>query len=68
MNREALPLLLGISIPLIFVSVILLYVYKPLFFNEIFSFLMGVNIIYYILVFPIGLGLLAALIKYGKSD
>lgn len=62
MNREALPLIFAILIPIILVSLILLYFYGydvTLFFREI-------DIIYYIIVFPIALGFMVAIMRWIK--
>ena len=64
MNREALPLILAVLIPIVLVSLILLYIYGydvTLLFREI-------DIIYYIIVFPIVLGFLVAIMRWKKYD
>jgi len=61
-NKEALPLIFAILIPIILVSLILLYFYGydvTLFFREI-------DIIYYIIVFPIALGFMVAIMRWIK--
>jgi len=63
-NKESLPLILSISIPIALVGVILLYIYG----YDITSFFRRVHIIYYIVIFPIGLGFLVALMKWKKGE
>lgn len=64
MNREALPFIFALSIPLFLVSLILLYFYGydiTLFFREL-------DVIYYIIVLPIALGLLLAIMNARKQN
>jgi hypothetical protein len=51
-NKEALPLIFAILIPIILVSLILLYFYG----YDVTLFFRQIDIIYYIIVFPIALG------------
>jgi len=63
-NKESLPLIAALLIPILLVSIILLYFYGydiTLFFREI-------NIIYYIIIFPIALGFTVAIVKYIRPD
>jgi hypothetical protein len=62
MNREAVPLLIGILIPIIIVAVIVLYISG----YDITVYLKKIDIIYYIIVLPFGLGLLAAILYFRK--
>ena len=62
MNREALPLLIGIFVPVILVGLVVLYVSG----YDITVYLRKIDIIYYIIVFPFALGLLAAILYYRK--
>jgi hypothetical protein len=62
MNREAVPLLVGIFVPIVVVAVIVLYISG----YDITANLRKIDIIYYIIVFPFGLGLLAAVLYYRK--
>jgi len=62
MNKEALPLIVAILIPILLVSVILLYFYGydfTLFFREI-------DMIYYIILLPFILGAIAGIFKLKK--
>ena len=52
MNREALPLIFAILIPVILVSLVLLYFYG----YDVTRFFSEINLIYYIIIFPIALG------------
>ena len=63
-NKESLPLIVALLVPILLVSIIILYFYGydiTLFFREI-------NIIYYIIIFPIALGFIVAIIKYIRPD
>jgi hypothetical protein len=63
MNREASPLLIAIIIPIILVSIIFLYING----YDITNYLKKIDIIYYIIIFPIALGLLVAILRYRKE-
>jgi hypothetical protein len=63
-NKEALPLIFAILIPIILVSLILLYFYG----YDVTLFFRQINIIYYIIIFPIALGFLVALMKWKKVE
>ena len=62
-NKEAVPLLFAVIIPIILVSLVLLYNYG----YDLTKYLRGVDILYYIIVFPIVLGLLVAILRSGKE-
>lgn len=62
MNREALPLIIGILVPIVIVALIVLYVSG----YDITVNLRKIDIIYYIVLIPFGLGLLAAVFWYQK--
>jgi len=62
MNREALPLILIILMPIVFVFLILIYLYG----YDFTVYLRKVHFIYYIIIIPFVLGLLAALLKIKK--
>jgi len=62
MNREALPLIVGILVPMILVGLIVLYFSGV----DITLYLRKINIIYYILVLPFGLGLLVVIFWFRK--
>lgn len=62
MNREALPLIFSISIPIVLVTLIVLYISG----YDITTYLRKINVIYYIVLVPFGLGLLAALLWFRK--
>lgn len=64
MNKESLPLILSISIPIALVSIILLYIYG----YDLTLFFRKIHVIYYIVIFPIGLGFLVALMKWKKGE
>lgn len=62
MNREALPLILVILIPITLVSLISLYLYG----YDFTVYLRKIDLIYYIIILPFALGILAALLKVRK--
>ena len=62
MNREALPLILAILIPIILVSLILFYLYG----YDFTVYLRKIDLIYYIILLPFALGFVAALLKLMK--
>lgn len=62
MNREALPLFIGILFPVIFVAVITLYLSGVYDFMDIIVFLRKFNIIYYLVLIPFGFGFLAIIL------
>ena len=67
MNREALPLILAILVPIVLVSIVLLYVYGYEYLFDIIVLLRKIDLIYYIIILPFALGLLAALLKWKKA-
>ena len=60
MNKEAGPLIIAIIVPIILVSLMFLYING----YDITIYFRKIDIIYYIVVFPIALGLLVAILKY----
>jgi hypothetical protein len=62
MNREAVPLIVGILIPIVIVVFIVLYVSG----YDITEYLRKIDLIYYVIVLPFGLGLLAAILYFKK--
>ena len=58
-NKEALPLISGIILPILVIGLIILYIYG----YDITLFFRNLNIIYYIIIFPIALGLLLAVLR-----
>lgn len=63
-NKESLPLILGLLIPIVLVVVIVLYFYG----YDITVYLRKIDLIYYIIILPIALGFTAGIIKYMKPD
>ena len=61
-NREAAPLLLGVSIPIILLGLLVIQLYK----FDIFSVLQAIDPIYYIVMFPIVLGIIMGFLIRGK--
>jgi len=62
-NREATPLIIGILIPLLLVSLIALRMYG----FDAFIILAQVDVLYYIVLFPIVLGLVIAILNRSKK-
>jgi uncharacterized protein (DUF58 family) len=62
MNREAVPLIFGILTPVVLVVFIVLYISG----YDITEYLRKINLIYYLLVLPFGLGFLAAILWFKK--
>lgn len=63
MNKEAGPLIIAIIVPIILVSLMFLYING----YDITIYFRKIDIIYYIVVFPIALGLLVAILKYKQE-
>ena len=63
-NRESLPLILALLVPIVLVLLILLYVSG----YDIFIFFTKIDILYYIVILPIALGFTAGIIKYLKKS
>jgi hypothetical protein len=63
-NRESLPLILGILIPFMIALISLLYFYG----YDVTLFLRKIPLIYYVIIFPIALGFSVAIIKYMRPD
>ena len=57
-----MPLIVGLLVPLIVVSLIVLYVSG----YDVTVYLRKIDVIYYIVVLPFGLGLLAAILWFRK--
>jgi hypothetical protein len=62
MNREAVPLLVGILIPILVVALIVLYLNG----FDITIYLRKINIIYYLILLPFALGLLVIIFWFRK--
>jgi hypothetical protein len=60
MNREAVPLIIGIIIPVLLVAAIVLYISG----YDITIILKKINIIYYLVIIPFILGFLVIIIWY----
>jgi hypothetical protein len=61
-NKEAAPLLLGVSIPILLLGLLVIQLYK----FDIFSVLQAIDPIYYIVLFPIILGIIMGFLIRGK--
>jgi hypothetical protein len=63
MNREALPFILALSIPIVLVSLVLLQIYG----YDLTSFFRELDIIYYIIILPLALGFIVTILLSGKN-
>jgi len=63
-NRESLPLIFALLVPVILVLIVLLYYYGL----DLTEFFRKINILYYIVIIPIVLGFIVAIIKYMRPD
>lgn len=63
-NKESLPLIIALLVPILLVLVILLYYYG----YDITLFLRRIPLIYYVIILPIALGFTVAIIKYMKPE
>lgn len=66
MNRESIPLLLAVVIPILLVVFIFLRYNKPGFVDYISTFIPRIDPLYYIILAPFLIGLLAAVLMYRK--
>jgi len=64
MNRESLPLILGLLIPIVLVLVILLYYYG----YDITIILKKIPILYIIVLIPVALGFIVGIAKWMRPD
>ena len=64
MNRESLPLIGALLIPIGLVSLLLINYFE----YDIVTFLLSINILYYIIVFPIVLGFVVIIVKFCRRD
>jgi len=64
LNKESLPLIIALVLPIIFVLLIILYYYGI----DLTKFLRQFPIIYYIIMVPIILGFTVAIIKWLRPD
>jgi len=62
MNREAVPLIIGILVPIILVALIILYFSG----YDITVYFRKINLIYYLMVIPFALGLLVVVFWFRK--
>ena len=63
MNKEALPFILALSIPIVLVSLVLIQIYG----YDLTSFFKELDIIYYIIILPLALGFIVAILLSGKN-
>lgn len=64
MNRESIPLLLALLVPICLVAIIALYYYG----YDLTLIFRKIDIIYYIIILPIGLGFTVCIVKYFRPD
>jgi len=63
MNRESLPFILALLIPIVLVSLVLIHIYG----YDLTSFFRELDIIYYIVILPLALGFIVTIIMSGKN-
>jgi hypothetical protein len=63
-NRESLPLIIAVLIPIILVIIILLYYYG----YDITLFLRKIDLIYYIILIPFVLGFFVIIVRMIRPD
>ena len=64
MNRESIPLIFALLVPIGLVTFLLLNYFK----YDIISFLLGINILYSIIIFPIVLGFIVIIVKFMRPE
>jgi len=63
-NREFLPLILALLVPIILVVIVLLYYYG----YDITEFLRKFDILYYIIIIPFVLGFIVIIVKWMRPN
>jgi len=63
-NRESLPLIGALLVPIALVSILILYNFG----YDITLVLRQIPILYYIVIFPVALGFIVAIVKLVKND
>jgi len=64
MNKESLPLIIGLLLPILLVLIIMLNLYGI----NIFHYLRKIDIIYYLIILPFFLGFLVIIVKYARPN
>lgn len=64
MNKESWPLIFAVLIPVVFVVMILLYFFG----HDVTKFFREIDLIYYIIIFPIALGFIIAITRWKKDQ
>ena len=64
MNKESLPLIIALLVPISLAAIFILYYCG----YDLTLFLRQIPIIYYIIIFPIALGFTVGIIKYLRPD
>ena len=64
MNKESLPLILALLVPIVLVSIIVLY-YYGIDLTQIFR---RIDILYYIIIIPFVLGFIVIIVKFMRPD
>jgi len=64
MNRESLPLIGALLIPIALVSFIFINVYR----YDLISFFMKINVLYYIIIFTFVFGFIVIIVKWLRPD
>ena len=63
-NRESLPLIAGLLIPIFLVSLILLYIYSNDILMSFIDFLKSIHILYWLVIIPFIIGFIVIIVKY----
>jgi len=66
MNRESLPLIAALLIPIILVLLFVFYYYGLI--DNLTKFFSGINVLYLIALIPVILGLLIAIVKWLRPN
>ena len=64
MNRESLPLVLALLVPIVLVLIIVLYYWGI----DLTEFFRKIDIIYYIVIIPFILGFIVIIVKFMRPD
>ncbi len=64
MNKESVPLIIGIILPVLLVLIILL----NFFGINLFDYVKNINVIYYLIILPFLLGFLVIIVKYARPS
>ncbi len=63
-NKESIPLFIALLVPIVLVSLVLLYYYG----FDITDFFRKIDLLYYIIIIPFVLGFIVVIIKFMRPD